>query len=387
VPVPEADLPVELPHLGDFRPSGEGRSPLARSPEFLHTTCPRCGRDAERDTDTMDTFVDSSWYFLRFVSPHETERAFDPQAVNRWLPVDQYIGGVEHAILHLLYARFITKVLHDRGYLEAVEPFARLFTQGMITKDGAKMSKNKGNVVPPDELIASYGADTERVYTLFIGPPEKDAEWNDRAVEGASKFLNRVWRLVNEHLSAVQVYGSDPEARLDGDLDAPTRSLRHKTHRCVSKMRRDLARDLHFNTAISSLMELVNEIGAYLREVSEPRGVQQRILGQALHHLVLMLSPMAPHLCEELWERLGHGESILKTPFPQADAAALEVESITLAVQVNGKVRARLEVPADSAEADIEKQALALPQVSGSLQGRPPRKVIVVPKRLVNIVG
>jgi len=249
------------------------------------------------------------------------------------------------------------------------------------------MSKNKGNVVPPDELIARYGADTERVYTLFIGPPEKDAEWNDRAVEGASKFLNRVWRLVNERLSAVQAYDKNPDSLVGSQLDGPARALHHKTHSCVSKMRRDLARDLHFNTAISSLMELVNEVQAYLREQPEPRGPQQLALGEALHHLVLMLSPMAPHICEELWERLGHTDTILKARFPKADASALEVESITLAVQVNGKIRTRLQVAAGSAAEDIESQALALPEVAASLDGRKPRKVIVVPKRLVNIVG
>ncbi|MFQ5599198.1 MAG: leucine--tRNA ligase [Candidatus Krumholzibacteriia bacterium] len=406
LPVSESDLPVELPHVADFRPTGDGRSPLAASDEFLHTTCPKCGGPAERDTDTMDTFVDSSWYFLRYVSPHDESRAFDSERANAWLPVDQYIGGVEHAILHLLYARFITKVLHDRGFIGFTEPFARLFTQGMITKNGAKMSKNRGNVVPPDELIAKYGADTERVYTLFIGPPEKDAEWNDRAVEGAFKFLNRVWRLVTDSLDAVRAFEANPNALRGAELPQAARSLHRKTHQCVQKMRRDLARDLHFNTAISSLMELVNEVMNSLRAAgatakataagqaagaaagdtsrNEP---SRLVLGEALHHLVLMLSPMAPHLCEELWNRLGHRQSVLEARFPQADPQALEVESVTLAVQVNGKVRTRLEVPVGTDAAEIERQVLELPQVATHLQGRPARKVIVVPNRLVNVVG
>jgi leucyl-tRNA synthetase len=390
VPVPEADLPVRLPEVVDFKPAGDGRSPLATNAEFLHTTCPQCGGAAERDTDTMDTFVDSSWYFLRYLSPHDDRRAFDPALVNRWLPVDQYIGGVEHAILHLMYSRFVTKVLHDRGFVAFEEPFARLFTQGMITKDGAKMSKNKGNVVPPDVLIERFGADTERVYTLFIGPPEKDAEWNDRAVEGAYKFLNRVWRIVHEHADAVRAYGADPEAVRALDLDLNERGLRLTTHRCVQKARRGLGEDLHFNTVISVLMELLNECGERLRGtvvIGGPTRQFRLVLGEALHHLVLMLSPMAPHLCAELWEILGHTGGLMSERFPRPDPAALAVDTVTLVVQVNGKVRGRLDVPAGSAEADVQREALALPAVSQHLSGRAPKKVVVVPDKIVNIVG
>jgi leucyl-tRNA synthetase len=387
VPVPEDQLPVRLPHVVEFRPQGDGRSPLATSEEFLRTTCPRCGGPAERDTDTMDTFVDSSWYYLRYLSPRDSTRPFDSALVNRWLPVDQYIGGVEHAILHLLYSRFITKVLHDRGHLGFTEPFGRLFTQGMITKDGAKMSKNKGNVVPPDHLIGQFGADTERVYTLFIGPPEKDAEWNDRAVEGAFKFLNRVWRLVHEHLESLRAHEVDAGAVRRAELPAPHRALRRKTHLCIRKMRRDLAQDLHFNTAISSLMELVNECSEFVRE-GHAAGVAGRlVLGESLHALVLLLAPIAPHLCEEIWEELGYRDGILAARFPDPDPAALEQDSVTLVVQVNGKVRARLEVPAGAPEADVRRLALAHPQVAPHLGGRDPRKVIVVPDRIVNIVG
>jgi leucyl-tRNA synthetase len=389
VPVPEADLPVRLPHVVDFRPIGDGRSPLATNAEFLHATCPRCGGAARRDTDTMDTFVDSSWYFLRYVSPHDDARPFEPRRADAWLPVDQYIGGVEHAILHLMYARFVVKVLHDRGWIGFEEPFARLFTQGMITKDGAKMSKNKGNVVPPDSLIERYGADTERVYTLFIGPPEKDAEWNDRAVEGAFKFLNRVWRVVLEHAGAVRDYEAGA-GRLDRlELDPGQRALRRKTHACVAKLRRDMAVDLHFNTAIAALMELCNEIGEFLRQAGgAPAGeAGHLVLGEALHHLVLMLGPMAPHLAEELWERLGHAGGLQAQRFPEPLAAALEVETVTLVVQVNGKVRARLEVPAGTDAGEVERLALTQPQVAAQLGGRTPRKVVVVPGKLVNVVG
>jgi len=258
----------------------------------------------------------------------------------------------------------------------------------MITKDGAKMSKNKGNVVPPDDLIAKYGADTERVYTLFIGPPEKDAEWNDRAVDGAFKFLNRVWRLVGENHAAVLEYQAAPAAVQEIECEPAERALRRKTHQCVQKMRRDLAVDLHFNTAISALMELVNDCSSFLREADVGgRAPARLVLGEALYHLVLMLAPMAPHLCEELWEELGHSGGIMASRFPQPDLAALAQETVTLVVQVNGKVRARLEVPAGSTETDVERLALGHPQVSASLGGRPPRKVVVIPDKLVNVVG
>jgi leucyl-tRNA synthetase len=321
------------------------------------------------------------------LSPHDQNRAFDSQVVDRWLPVDQYIGGIEHAILHLMYSRFITKVLHDRGHIGFREPFARLFTQGMITKDGAKMSKNKGNVVPPDVLIERFGADTERVYTLFIGPPEKDAEWNDRAVEGASKFLNRVWKLVQDHVPEVQRYESDPAALRAMELGEPARALRRKTHTCVQKMRRDLADELHFNTAIASLMELVNDLGDTLRSTGGKGEDVELALGEALHHLLLMLSPMAPHLCEELWEALGHDTGILSAGFPAVDTSAIARDSVTLVVQVNGKVRARLDMPAGAAETDVQREALALPVVSQHLAGREPKKVVVIPDKLVNVVG
>jgi leucyl-tRNA synthetase len=388
LPVPEKDLPVRLPHVVDFKPTGDGSSPLATSAEFVNTTCPRCGAPARRDTDTMDTFVDSSWYFLRYLSPRDDTRAFDPRSVDRWLPVDQYIGGVEHAILHLMYSRFVTKVLHDRGFLGFEEPFARLFTQGMITKDGAKMSKNKGNVVPPDTLIERFGADTERVYTLFIGPPEKDAEWNDRAVEGAYKFLNRVWRLVQDHQDAIRAHMAAPETVRTAGLTDPARGLRRKTHLCIQKMRRDLSLDLHFNTAISALMELVNDLGEFLRTPGALEAPAARhALGEALEALVLMLGPMAPHICEEMWEQLGHTGGLLAARIPNPDPAALTVDAVTLVVQVNGKVRARFEVPVGTPEAEVERLALAQPQVTAALSGRAPRKVIVVGDKLVNVVG
>ena len=383
IPVPEDQLPVLLPEDVDFMPRGDGKSPLAASEEFVRVTCPVCGGEAARDTDTMDTFVDSSWYFLRYVSPHDDGRAFDPALVDQWLPVDQYIGGIEHAILHLLYSRFIVKFLYDRKLLSFEEPFASLFTQGMITRNGAKMSKSAGNTVDPKPLIEKYGADTVRIYTLFIGPPEKDAEWNDRAVEGASRFVNRVWRLYSNH-SAIfdgDAAGAEPDPE---KMSEAQRSVYRKTQQTIDRVKRDiLGGSFHFNTAISALMELVNEIYLYLDKDGE---FSPEILRYSLRTILLLMAPMAPHICEEIWERTGNEGSIFLQRLPEADPAWLEADTYTLVVQVNGKVRSRIEAPRDASKEDLERLALADGKIAGITGGGEIRKVIVVPGRLVNIV-
>ncbi len=375
VPVPEEDLPVLLPVDVAFKPTG--LSPLADADDFVKTTCPQCGQPARRETDTMDTFVDSSWYYLRYLSPQDANQAFDPELVNRWLPVTQYIGGVEHAILHLLYSRFITKVLHDAGWLVFDEPFRQLFTQGMITKDGAKMSKSKNNVVPPDQLIERYGVDTMRLYILFMGPAEKDAEWNDRAVEGAFRFLNRVWRLV----ISVDAW---PTGLSPDELKA----LRLKTHQTIRKVTRDIEHGFQFNTAISAIMELVNVLtksGTTERSADQPV-VEHDEVREAITMVVQLLGPFTPHIAEELWHRLGATESLFRSPWPHVDETALVVEHVTIVIQVNGKVRTRLDVPTGLDDHAVTELVLQHDQVKKLVDGHSPKQVIVVPDRLVNLV-
>jgi leucyl-tRNA synthetase len=375
LPVPDKDLPVYLPENVEFKPTGE--SPLARCPEFVNTTCPNCGGKARRETDTMDTFVDSSWYYMRYLSPHDEGRVFDSGLVNKWLPVDQYIGGIEHAILHLLYSRFFTKVLRDLGLVNFHEPFNNLFTQGMIIKDGAKMSKSKGNVVSPDELIAKYGADTVRIYTLFIGPPDKDAEWNDRAVEGAYRFLGRVWRLVHQHLDRARA----DTAEIPADLSDIERELRRVAHATTRKVTEDIEERFHFNTAISALMEMVNAMYSLDLE-----SVRPAVLKEAFEKLLALLYPMAPHISEELWSRLGHTNSLLKERWPIYDKSVIKAEEMVVVVQVNGKVRGRVTVPADTGEEELKKAALGDPKVQTHINTKSVKKIVVVPKKLVNIV-
>jgi len=388
VPVPESELPVLLPEDVEFKPTGE--SPLLRSESFMHVPCPKCGKPARRESDTMDTFVDSSWYFLRFLSPDNENAAFDTGTCNRWMPVDQYIGGVEHAILHLMYARFFTKVLHDLGLVTFAEPFAHLFTQGMICKrneeDGQlyKMSKSKGNVVSPDPLIEQYGADTVRLYTLFLGPPEKDAEWDDRGIEGASRFLRRLWRRVcenREHLRGA--------AGLVPAIDAmakPERDLYRKTHETIEQVTRDMEGAFHFNSAIARIMELTHAVDAL--GVSADSGDQQKaVYRTAVETAVILLSPLAPHIAEELWREMDHDPSILDVPWPAVDREALARDEIDIVVQVNGKVRGRITVAADADRAHIEAMAMDTPAVRKHLDGKTVRKVIVVPGRLVNIAA
>jgi leucyl-tRNA synthetase len=372
VPVPDDQLPVELPYNVEF--TGREGNPLSRSKEFVETKCPKCGGAARRETDTMDTFVDSSWYYLRYLSPRDSNRMFDPELANRWMPVDQYIGGIEHAILHLLYARFICRVLHDFGMVKVEEPFQNLFNQGMITrwsdKSGRveKMSKSRGNTVSPDELIEEMGADTERVYTLFIGPPEKEAEWSDEAVTGAYRFLQRVWRLL-ERL---------PEAPPTAPADAELERDRHAT---IQRVTHSLQR-FSFNTAVAALMELSNSL---YRAVEEKTASRLRC-EETYDTLLQLLHPMAPHMTEELWEKRGYTESLLETSWPEHDEKKLRRERIHLVVQVDGKLRDRVEVDAGADEKEVRAAVLASPKVKEHLAGRELTKAVLVPGRLINLV-
>ncbi|NCC49963.1 MAG: leucine--tRNA ligase [Spartobacteria bacterium] len=386
VPVPDTDLPVLLPDTVEFRP--DGKSPLAQSEEFMRVDCPACGRAARRESDTMDTFVDSSWYFLRYMNARDETRAIDTDLCDKWLPVDQYIGGIEHAILHLMYARFFTKALYDIGLIHFDEPFAHLFTQGMICKrsdkDGQlyKMSKSKGNVVSPVELLREYGADTVRLYTLFIGPPEKDAEWNDQGVEGAFRFLRRIWRKIYDHHELLaQAKGLTP--RLD-DMAGPERDLYRKMHETIQRITRDMDGDFHFNTAIAQIMELMNAVDALEVTPESPESCRA-VFRETMETVVLLLSPFAPHIAEELWQELGYAPSILNAAWPLVNEAALHRDRIELVLQVNGKVRGHVMVSADADREAIEAEALNDEHVKKWIEGKTVRKVIVVPGRLVNV--
>jgi len=373
VPVPEEDLPVVLPL--DLEVGKEGQSPLPKSPEFYEVTCPKCGKKARRETDTMDTFVESSWYYERYASPRYDKGMFDPEAVRYWLPVDQYIGGIEHAILHLLYSRFYTKVLRDFGLVDFDEPFTNLLTQGMVIKDGAKMSKSKGNVVDPNYLIEKYGADTARLFSLFAAPPERDLDWSDQGVEGSYRFLNRVWRLIVENLEILR----GPSAKV-GD-DRVSQDLHRKTHQTIKKVTEDIDR-YHFNTAISAVMELTNAVYGVLPLKEETKGAFQ----EAVRAILLLLSPFVPHITEELWHQTGNDTYLLNEPWPGYDPEAAKEEEITIVVQVNGKLRDRLTLPADVQEEQVKETAMAQEKVKKYLDGKTIRKVIYVPKKLLNIV-
>jgi leucyl-tRNA synthetase len=362
VPVPKDQLPVVLP---------KEYKPLPEVPEFWRTKCPKCGRDdARRETDTMDTFIDSSWYFLRYASPHDATRPFDPELANHWMPVDQYTGGVEHAILHLLYSRFFVKVLHDAGMIDVSEPFTRLFNQGMVKRFGQVMSKSAGNGVSPDELVAKQGADAGRVYEMFIGPPEEDVEWSDAGLNGVARFLQRVWRLVVEP-SSIVVEGGGANGRL----------LERKVAQTVQKVTEDYD-GLRFNTAVAYLMELANAMQDYLQSA----GSRDSGWDSAVQTLVKLLNPIAPHVSEEMWERLGGQGMLADAAWPEFDAAAAAEPEVVVVVQVGGKLRARLTMPSGSSEAQVLKAALAEPKVKAALNGTSPSKVIFVPDRLINLV-
>jgi leucyl-tRNA synthetase len=382
VPEKEENLPVVLPR--DVQISGKGGSPLAEVAGFVNATCPKCGGKARRDTDTMDTFVESSWYFLRYCSPTYDRGMFDPAAVAYWMPVDQYIGGIEHAVLHLLYARFYTKVLRDLGMLKVDEPFHALLSQGMVIKDGAKMSKSKGNVVDPDELIRRFGADTARLFSLFAAPPEKDLDWNDRGVEGASRFLNRVWRFVHANLPELR---TAPRVVPGPGSDAG-RAFRRVIHETIRKVTHDIEHDFHFNTAISAVMELVNALHEFERASLDgmPREARSGLLREAVEATLLLLGPVSPHITEELWAALGHTQSLFKQRWPEPDPAALARDEVEIVVQVDGRVRSRLTALVGAQEAEVREKALADDRVRPWLDGRRIAKVVVVPGRLVNIV-
>ncbi len=388
VPVPEKDLPVLLPENVEFKPHGQ--SPLVVVEEFVNTVCPKCKGNAKRETDTMDTFVDSSWYYLRYLSPKDRTQAFNKEEVNKWLPVDQYIGGIEHAILHLLYSRFITKVLFDLGFLNFNEPFRNLFTQGMIVKDGAKMSKSKGNVVNPDLIIEKYGADTQRLYTLFIAPPQRDAEWSDRGVIGAFRFLNRLWQYVTTY---EEHFKNNPEKEFQHTLfSKQTKELYRYTNLTIRKVTEDIEESWHFNTAIASVMELLNMVATFstrlenkeLKDVSIINDFN--VLRFSLETIVKLLAPFVPHICEELWGVLGNTPSVFSEEWPSYDKDAIEAEQVEMVIQINGKVRSRITVPFDMREEDLKRLIMEDKRVSEFLNGKKLIKTIVVPKKLVNLV-
>lgn len=376
VPVPDKDLPVVLPR--DVHFTGEGGSPLATLESFTKVDCPLCGKPARRETDTMDTFVESSWYFLRYCCPDFEGGMLDKARAQYWMSVDQYIGGIEHAVLHLLYARFFTKVMRDLGYVDVDEPFTNLLTQGMVIKDGAKMSKSKGNVVDPDALIKRYGADTARLFSLFAAPPEKDLDWNEQGVDGCYRFLNRVWKLVHEQLEAASAAPAlDPSALSDEE-----RSLRRAVHKTLKKVTEDIDERFHFNTAIAAVMELMNTLqGARL---NTPQAAA--VMKEALELVVVMLAPFVPHITEELWQLLGHTTPLSATAWPAWDSEAVVDEELLVVVQVNGKLRSKLSVAVGLDEESIKQMALADDKVKVFTDGLQVRKVIYVPGKLVNIV-
>lgn len=391
VPVPEKDLPVRLPEHAEF--TGTGESPLAGVAEFVNTTCPKCGGHARRDTDTMDTFVDSSWYFFRYCDPHNEEKAFDQQRVAYWTPVSQYIGGIDHAVMHLLYTRFWTKFMHDIGLVSFNEPVKRLMTQGMVTNlvegtnDWKRMSKSLGNGVDPDDMIAAYGADAVRLFVLFAAPPENELRWQETGIEGAVRFLRRVYGMVwrwHERLSNASQKQAEPGA---DETSTETRALRRKTHQTIARITQDFE-ELHFNTSVAALMELSNALGDFKAEPSTASFAEVFAVREALEALVLMLAPFTPHISEEMWEALGHEGGILNgtSRWPQADKELARREELEIPVQVNGKLRSRISATPDTPEDELRTAALADEKIQSFTNGREIVKVIVVPQRLVNVV-
>ena len=378
--VPEDQLPVRLPEDVSF--TAGAKSPLATSEEFVHCKCPKCGADATRETDTMDTFLCSSWYYLRYTDAHNDKMPFDKELNNYWGPVDQYIGGIEHAILHLLYSRFFVKVLRDAGLVDYDEPFSNLLTQGMVIKDGAKMSKSLGNVVSPEEILSKYGADTARLFILFAAPPERELEWSDQGVEGSFRFLNRIWRIVQafEAVLAQKVTEYDHSNLSEADKD-----LRRVLHGSIKKVTNDIETRFNFNTAISTMMELVNALYAYKEAVKEPNA---GLVYEAISDLIKMMSPFVPHITEELWRgAIDANSSVHEQSWPECDEEALKVDNVEIVLQVNGKVRGRLTVPAEATKEELEKIAMADANVQAHIGDATVRKVICVPGRLVNIVA
>jgi leucyl-tRNA synthetase len=386
IPVPENQLPVKLPlnvELGD-----RGRSPLTTLAEFFETECPKCNKPARRETDTLDTFVCSSWYFYRYTSPHNNRVAFDKHDVDYWMPVDQYIGGIEHAILHLLYSRFFHLVFEDMGLVKSDKPFSNLLTQGMVIKDGAKMSKSKGNVVDPEEIIETHGADTARLFMLFAAPPVKDLEWSSQGVEGCSRFLKRVWRIFEDFEEEIKTAKSIPEGY---EADAKElRELRRMTHVTIRRVTEDIQIRMQFNTAIAAIMELVNHLYSFRDEwtsLKEKSEEARSVLREAFDALILLLSPFAPHIAEEMWSRLGCEMSLGFVSWPVFNEALMQTEEVLIVVQVNGKVRHRIMVPTSADEEAVKARVLGDPKIREQVKDKEIRKVIVVPGKLVNIVA
>ena len=378
VPVPEKDLPVLLPENVKF--DGSTVSPLGEVEEFINCTCPKCGAKARRETDTMDTFIDSSWYYIRYTDPTNTVQPFEATKANYWMPVDQYIGGIEHAILHLLYSRFFTKVLKDAGLIGTHEPFKNLLTQGMVIKDGAKMSKSKGNIVSPEEIIGKYGADTARLFILFASPPERDLEWSDQGVEGAYRFLNRLWRIV-AHYRTFMESGTDTATEIEWTKEE--KQLRFVLHSTIKKVTDDIQGRFNFNTAISAIMELVNAMYAF-REQPEP--IRPALARETVENLLKLMAPFAPHITEELWSEIGGEGTIHKHKWPVHSADAILVEEVEVVLQINGKVRDKIVIPSGLTGAELEKIALQQEKVKAILSDKQVVKVITVPQKLVNIV-
>ena len=377
VPEKEENLPVKLPTDVEF--TGKGDSPLKTSKTFGETTCPCCGKKAVREFDTMDTFVDSSWYFLRYCDAHNSEKPFDKKKADYWMNVDQYIGGVEHAILHLLYARFFQMVMHDLGLVDAEEPFDNLLTQGMVIKDGAKMSKSLGNIVSPEEIQAKYGADTARLFILFAAPPEKELDWSDAGVEGSYRFLNRVYRLVQEYVNEIR--GDFRGSETITIQSAEDKALNFQLNATVKKVTEDAGGRFSFNTAISSIMELVNALYKYKQgEVNVP------LMNDAIEKLILILNPFVPHITEELWNDLGHEDRVYQQNWPEFDPAALELENVEIIVQVNGKLKDKMAFEKNAEKSAIEEAALASERVQDAIAGKSVVKTIVVPNKLINFV-
>src|ERR1019366_9525970 len=403
VAVPEKDLPVILPENVDITLTGG--SPLGRVPGFVNATCPKCGGPARRETDTMDTFVDSSWYFYRYTDAHNDRAPFDGKTAQYWFPIDQYIGGVEHAILHLIYSRFWTKFMRDLGMITNDEPADRLFTQGMVIKDGAKMSKSLGNVVSPDEMVARYGADAARLYSLFAAPPDRDLDWQDSGIEGIQRFLGRVYRFVvrnavnlpDASVETLQATSLSPSSGTpqSPSLSPQARAIQRKLHQTIKRVSDDFQGRWHFNTCISAIMELVNVLYAYEETVartaangdgSNAAAVHTPLLAEVQCSLVLLLAPFAPYLAHELWEMLGEKGKLLKTPWPKFDPALAKEEELEIPVQINGKLRSRIVVPADATEETVLERALADEKVKAMIAGKQIVKKIYVPGKLVNIV-
>jgi leucyl-tRNA synthetase len=375
VPVPEKDLPVVLPE--DIAFEGVG-SPIKSMPEFYKTTCPKCNGDAERETDTFDTFMESSWYYARFCCPDNDKAMLDERA-NYWLPVDQYIGGIEHAVLHLLYARFFQKLMRDAGLVDVDEPFTNVLTQGMVLKDSVKMSKSKGNTVDPEGLIKKYGADTARLFMMFTSPPEQSLEWSDSGVDGAFRFLKRLWKLAHNHVAD----GVTVQLDKSGNLSDEQKNIRRLTHETLKKVTDDIQRRFTFNTAIAAAMELVNALYKFDDKTDQGRAIMQ----EALEICTLMLSPIIPHVTHTLWHALGHKNAIIDTPWPTHDESALVRDTIEMMVQVNGKLRGRIQIAPDEDKTAIEKIAMSDANVQRFIEDKEVKKVIVVPGRLVNIVA